>query len=50
MSKPLSADAQQKIRYGSVSKYWENFARRVEISKDDTKTAIKEFLRNRKAQ
>lgn len=48
--KPLTADSQQTLRYGSVAKYWENFARRVEISKDDTKTAIKEFLRSRKAR
>ena len=41
--KPLTADAQSKIRYGSVSRYWEKF---VEEKKDEP-DPVKKFLEKR---
>lgn len=44
--KPLNADAQQKLRFGSVSKFWEKFAETLAEPKDD----LREFLKSRKKE
>lgn len=44
--KPLNADAQQKLRFGSVSKFWEKFA--AEKTEKDPKDGLREFLKSLK--
>lgn len=43
-----NADAQQKLRFGSVSKFWEKYA--VEKTAHEPKDDLREFLKSRKKE